>query len=57
MLLPNEVFHAYLRALNREGGMNKFPRVLKNENLVKWEEYLASKKFTITGPVRTYDRA
>lgn len=43
-VFPNEVFHGYLKWINKEGGMNKFPRVLKNDYLTNWEEYLRLKK-------------
>lgn len=40
-VLPNNVFHNYMRWLGKEGAMNKFPRVMKNDVLAKWEGYLA----------------
>lgn len=39
-LLPNDTFYDYMRSIGKEGAMNKFPRVLKNGALKKWEEYL-----------------
>ena len=39
-VLPNEIFYDYMRSMGREGGMNKFPRVLKNGTLSNWEKYL-----------------
>jgi GH3 auxin-responsive promoter len=43
-ILPNELFIEYLRHQGKEGSMNKFPRVLKNEKLRSWEEFLKNKK-------------
>jgi hypothetical protein len=39
-IVPNEVFYNYMRSQGKEGGMNKFPRVLKNGTLTKWEQFL-----------------
>lgn len=41
-VLPNEVFYDYMRSIGKTGGMNKFPRVLKNDALKNWESYLES---------------
>lgn len=43
-VLPNSVFYDYLRAKGKEGGMNKFPRVLKGNQLKDWESYLGKNK-------------
>ena len=40
-LLPNDIFYGWLKANGKEGGQNKFPRVLKNEKLQSWQDYLA----------------
>jgi hypothetical protein len=40
-VLPNDVFYDYMRSIGKEGGMNKFPRVLKNGALKNWEDYLS----------------
>jgi hypothetical protein len=39
-LLPLELFYKYMKIMGKEGGQNKFPRVIKKEQLAKWEEYL-----------------
>ena len=39
-MLPNSVFYDYMRSIGKEGGMNKFPRVLKNGALKTWQQYL-----------------
>lgn len=39
-ILPNSVFYDYMRAKGKEGAMNKFPRVLKGQQLKDWEDYL-----------------
>lgn len=42
-ILPHEFFIEYLRHQGREGAMNKFPRVLKNDKLKSWEDFLLTK--------------
>lgn len=39
-LLPNDTFYDYMKSIGKDGAMNKFPRVLKNGALKKWETYL-----------------
>lgn len=39
-VLPLKTFQHWMKIHGKEGGANKFPRVLKNEQLIKWEEYL-----------------
>jgi hypothetical protein len=39
-VLPVEVFYNYMRKCGKEGGQNKFTRVLKNAKLSDWTEYL-----------------
>ena len=39
-ILPSEIFYGWLKANGKEGGQNKFPRVLKNDKLKSWKEYL-----------------
>lgn len=39
-VLPLKTFQYWMKIHGKEGGANKFPRVLKNEQLIKWEEYL-----------------
>ena len=41
-LLPNDVFYDYMKAIGKDGAMNKFPRVLKNGALKNWEAYLSA---------------
>ncbi len=36
----SNTFYDYMKALGKEGGQNKFPRVLKNQQLDEWEEFL-----------------
>ncbi len=43
-VLPNQVFYDYMKSMGKEGGMNKFPRVLKNGALKNWETYLEQNK-------------
>ena len=37
---PLESFQNWMKVHGKEGGANKFPRVLKGEKLVEWENYL-----------------
>jgi hypothetical protein len=39
-VLPLHLFYDYMKLLGKEGGQNKFPRVIKNEKLSHWEAYL-----------------
>jgi len=39
-ILPTKVFYEWMRLKGKEGGSHKFPRVLKNDQINKWEEYL-----------------
>jgi hypothetical protein len=40
-ILPSRVFNNWLKLKGREGGANKFPRVLKKSALKEWQVYLA----------------
>jgi len=40
--LPSNVFYDYMRSKGKEGAQNKYPRVLKNEKLDDWENFLNS---------------
>jgi len=44
-VLPVDTFYAFLKAKGKEGGQNKFPRVLKNVQLSDWELYLKENGF------------
>lgn len=39
-LLPTQVFYDYMRSQGKEGAQNKFPRVLKGEQLAEWEAFI-----------------
>ncbi len=39
-VLPKEVFIDYLKHMGKFGAMNKFPRVMKGDQLRNWEEFL-----------------
>jgi hypothetical protein len=47
-VLPLRVFYDWMKIRGKEGGANKFPRVLKHELLAEWEEHI---KRTKTGVV------
>lgn len=39
-VLPENVFYEYMKAIGKDGAMNKFPRVMKGEKLKEWEKWL-----------------
>jgi hypothetical protein len=39
-IVPLNVFYGFLKSQGKEGGQNKFPRVLKNEKLDAWEVFI-----------------
>lgn len=39
-LIPSSLFIEYLRMKGKEGGQNKFPRVLKNDHLKEWMQFI-----------------
>ncbi|MEQ9298134.1 MAG: GH3 auxin-responsive promoter family protein [Cyclobacteriaceae bacterium] len=39
-VLPTDMFYDWMRMHGKEGGQNKFPRVLKKEKLSSWEAFL-----------------
>jgi hypothetical protein len=39
-ILPPDAFYDWMRARGREGGQNKFPRVLRNERLGEWQKFI-----------------
>lgn len=39
-VLPLEIFYSFLKLLGKEGGQHKFPRVIKKDQLQRWEDYL-----------------
>lgn len=39
-VLPTHVFYDFMRLNGKEGGQNKFPRVLKKNHLANWDNYL-----------------
>ncbi|MBV6645139.1 MAG: GH3 auxin-responsive promoter family protein [Cyclobacteriaceae bacterium] len=38
--LPSSIFYDWMKSQGKEGGQNKFPRVLKNEKSSNWKAYL-----------------
>lgn len=50
-VLPNNVFYEYLRSIGKEGAMNKFPRVLKGNQLENWEQWLQKTKVKVLSSV------
>jgi len=43
-ILPSDVFYDWMRQKGKEGGQNKFPRVLKNQQIKEWEEHILKYK-------------
>lgn len=39
-VLPLELFYDFMRKKGKEGGQNKFPRVIRNAKLNEWEQFL-----------------
>lgn len=39
-LIPLQLFYDYMKMRGKEGGQNKFPRVIKNSQQSQWEEFL-----------------
>lgn len=39
-VLPAKVFYDWMKERGKEGGQNKFPRILKNSHLTDWQEYI-----------------
>ncbi|MCS6822510.1 MAG: GH3 auxin-responsive promoter family protein [Microscillaceae bacterium] len=39
--LPKEAFYDWMRAKGKEGGQNKFPRVLKEAQHTEWKEFIS----------------
>jgi hypothetical protein len=39
-VIPNHVFTDWMRAIGKEGGQHKFPRVLKNERYESWKKHV-----------------
>jgi hypothetical protein len=46
-ILPVQVFYDWMKLKGKEGGQNKFPRVVKNEKQIEWENYLCEYKATL----------
>lgn len=40
-ILPVKVFYDWMKMKGKEGGQNKFPRVLKNNQLEEWKQFLS----------------
>ncbi len=44
-ILPEKAFFNYLRAIGKDGAMNKFPRVMKGDKLKDWEKWLETNRY------------
>jgi hypothetical protein len=47
-ILPNKVFSDWMKQRGKEGGANKFPRVLKKGLLSEWQSFIKEYKNTVT---------
>ncbi|MFL5730243.1 MAG: GH3 auxin-responsive promoter family protein [Cytophagaceae bacterium] len=43
-ILPNSVFYKWMKMKGKEGGQNKFPRVMKKIQFDEWEEFVKNEK-------------
>jgi hypothetical protein len=43
-ILPTSVFYDWMEQKGKMGAQNKFPRVMKNQHLAEWEEFLRQKQ-------------
>jgi len=46
-IFPNKIFYDYLESRGKTGGQNKFPRVLKDDKKIEWEEFLQKHKYLL----------
>ncbi|EAZ79071.1 GH3 family domain-containing protein [Algoriphagus machipongonensis] len=46
-VLPAAEFYGWMKSIGKEGGQNKFPRVLKGERSQSWLDYLKEKGFEV----------
>lgn len=46
-ILPRQTFYDYLKAIGKDGAMNKFPRVMKGKQLEGWQQWLERKDIPI----------
>jgi len=44
-VLPSAAFSTWMKVHNKEGGANKFPRVLKRDLPAEWEKFLEKHNF------------
>ena len=42
-ILPSHLFYDWLKEHGKEGGQNKFPRVLKEDRLQNWKQFITAK--------------
>lgn len=47
-VLPTGIFNDYLKHIGKYGAMNKFPRVMKGQQLESWQQYLKSQDIDIS---------
>ena len=45
VVLPEKAFLDFMKEKGKEGGANKFPRVLKNSRIEEWEDFLKKNNY------------
>jgi predicted house-cleaning noncanonical NTP pyrophosphatase (MazG superfamily) len=43
-VLPSEIFYKWMKLKGKEGGQNKFPRVLKKAQYEEWENFVSAER-------------
>jgi hypothetical protein len=43
-VIPSEIFYKYHKLTGKEGGQNKFPRVISGEKLHSWQKFIEKEK-------------
>ncbi|MDX2190688.1 MAG: GH3 auxin-responsive promoter family protein [Bacteroidota bacterium] len=44
-VLPSDLFYKWMKSKGKEGGANKFPRVLKKDTLKDWEHFIKKESY------------
>ena len=55
-VIPTRYFYQWMKDQGKEGGQNKFPRVIKSEQLKQWRSFLESRKKKPVSPIGTTRR-
>jgi hypothetical protein len=44
-VIPSKAFYDFMEMKGKTGSANKFPRVLKNDRITEWEDFLKKEKY------------